>query len=315
MALDPDRPTRAVLSDLDCLAGKAKAEIENAHAQNVETLRALLRAGMTDGSIRASDDLVIAQVLIGTIAWVPLSPGWVEGTDTTFRERTIAALADLIVGGEVIDRTWHYQTQVDIARFFLPPAHAFDRQAAHAAKIETLLMRASQLFNRRGIDGVSLDDVAGQVGATKGVLYHYFRNKTDLVVSCMKRAFALYERFADAADAAPDGIGKAFTGTYLNIEAQVSGLSPLIQMVGVEALPAAARRDVTRRARQLQRRFEAFGEQARREGSFRDLDFDAVAQLGAGAFEWLPKWLPDTSLSREHVTREILDLFAHGLKA
>lgn len=33
-----------------------------------------------------------------------------------------------------------------------------------------------------------------------GALYRYSRNKTDLVARRYRRAFALYERFADAAD-------------------------------------------------------------------------------------------------------------------
>ena len=60
-------------------------------------------------------------------------------------------------------------------------------------------MTASQLFNRRGIDGVSLDDITAELGATKGALYHYLDNKADLVVRCYRRSFDLTERFADAA--------------------------------------------------------------------------------------------------------------------
>ncbi len=311
--LNTDRAPSAVLSELDYFHGRARQDMIAAHAANVMTLRTLLRAGMADGSIRLCDDLVAAQVLIGTLAWVPLSMDWVEGTDSAYRRRTAEALTDLFVNGEVADRSWRFEPRVSISQFFAAPAGAFDRQAAQAAKIEALLMQASQLFNRRGIDGVSLDDVADQVGATKGVLYHYFRNKTDLVVRCYRRAFTLYERFVDAADAEQSAIDRAFTGTYLNIEAHVSGLSPLIQLVGVDALPAAARREMTKRARQLQQRFEAYGRQAHKDGQFRDIDFGTVAQLGAGAFEWLPKWL--VPMPAGHIAREILSLFAYGLKA
>jgi hypothetical protein len=40
-----------------------------------------------------------------------------------------------------------------------------------------------------------------------------------------------------------------------------------------------------------------------------------VSQLGAGAFEWLPKWFePGDARASEALTREIIDLFARGLR-
>jgi AcrR family transcriptional regulator len=316
LALDVERPPRAVLSELDHLEGRARNQITAAHRTNVERLRTMLKDGMRDGSIRMCDDEVVAQTLVGTIAWIPLSIDWVEGTDATYRSRTVASLIDVLANGQAADRETAFQPNVRIADFFSRPAGAFDREGSAAAKVEELLMRASQLFNHRGIEGVSLDDVAAEVGATKGVLYHYFRNKTDLVVRCYKRAFTLYERFADAAEAAGcNGLERAFTGMYLNIEAHLCGLSPLIQMVGVEALPAATRRDITHRARKLQRRFEGFGKQGLADGSFRDIDFDAVAQLGAGAFQWLPKWVPtNDTRATGAIAAETMALFAKGLK-
>ena len=52
-----------------------------------------------------------------------------------------------------------------------------------------MLMTASRLFNRRGIDGTSLDDITAGLGATKGALYHYLDNKTDLVARCHQAGF------------------------------------------------------------------------------------------------------------------------------
>lgn len=316
-ALDPERPPAAVLSELDYLKGGARRAIAMAHARNVEKLRGFVTAGIEDGSIRPCDDEIVAQTVAGTIAWIPLSVEWVEGTDTTYRARTIEALIDVLTDGEAADRNFAFVPGVSIAAFFPKAPNAFDRRGASAAKIEQLLMTASQLFNRRGIDGTSLDDIAAALGATKGVFYHYLRNKGDLVVRCYRRAFTLYEGFAVAAEAqGGTGLERALTGLYLNIQAHASGLSPLIQMVGASALPPSARREITHRARALQRRFEALGQQGLKDGSFRSIDFDAVAQLGAGAFQWLPKWFStDDPRAPGELAREIADLFVKGLRA
>lgn len=316
-ALDPERAPAAVLSELDYLKGGARRAIAMAHAKNVEKLRGFVTTGIKDGSIRPCDDEIVAQTIVGTIAWIPLSVEWVEGTDTTYRARTVEALVDVLTDGEAANCNFAFVPAVSIASFFPQAPNAFDRRGASAAKIEQLSMTASHLFNRRGIDGTSLDDIVAALGATKGVLYHYLRNKGDLVVRCYRRAFTLYERFADTAEAqSGTGLERALTGLYLNIQAHASGLSPLIQMVGAGALPPAARREITYRARALQRRFEAFGQQGLKDGSFRRVDFDAVAQLGAGAFQWLPKWFStEDPRAPGELAREITDLFVKGLRA
>jgi hypothetical protein len=126
----------------------------------------------------------------------------------------------------------------------------------------------------------------------------------------------LYKAFADAAEKyGRSGLERGLIGLYLNVQAHTSGLAPLVQLAGSAALPPAVRSEIRRRSRALQRRFEAFGQQGLADGSFRDVDFDAVAQLGAGAFEWLPKWLhSDDPRARESLAREIVNLFVRGLR-
>jgi AcrR family transcriptional regulator len=316
LSLDPARTPPAVLSELDYLEGKKHAAIAAAHGRNVEALRALVRGGVADGSIRACDDEIVAQTLIGTITWIPVSVDWVDATDATYRPRTVEALADLVANGQCIDPNAPYEPPVSIAAFFPAAPKAFDRDGLAAAKIEQLLMTASQLFNRRGIDGVSLDDITAELGATKGALYHYLKNKADLVVRCYRRSFDLTERFASAAEEnCRGGLERGITGLYLNVQAHASGLSPLTLMVGASALPVAVRREITRRARALQRRFEGFGKQALAEGTYRNIDIGVVAQLGAGAFEWLPKWFsPDDPRASGALASEIVTLFIRGLR-
>jgi AcrR family transcriptional regulator len=313
--LDPSRRPPAVLSELDYLEGKTHAALAAAHARNVNALRAMIRTGIADGSIRACDDEIAAQTLIGTITWIPVSVDWVAATDATYRARTVEALTDMVVNGQASDTGYRFTPRVAIESFFPPAPSAFDREGLAEAKIEQLLMTASQLFNRRGIDGVSLDDITAELGATKGAFYHYLENKTDLVVRCYKRSFTLTERFAEAADAGGrDGLERSLTGLWLNVQAHARGLSPMTLMVGSSSLPAAAQRDITKRARALQRRFEGFGKQGLAEGRYRDIDFDAAAQLGAGAFEWLPKWFsPDDPRASGALASEIVTLFIRGL--
>jgi AcrR family transcriptional regulator len=47
---------------------------------------------------------------------------------------------------------------------------------------------AEALFAERGFDGTSLRHIAQEVGATKALVYHYYRNKEDLYLSLLETA-------------------------------------------------------------------------------------------------------------------------------
>jgi AcrR family transcriptional regulator len=56
-----------------------------------------------------------------------------------------------------------------------------------AARIETLLNIATQVFIERGYKGTSLDEIADRAGASKRTLYTRFPSKSDLFQAVMKR--------------------------------------------------------------------------------------------------------------------------------
>lgn len=315
LSLDADRPAQAVLSELDVLPEPGRSRVAAAHALNVERLRALIRGGVADGSIRSCDDEVIAQALIGSVAWAQLTEAWVEGDHTVFRAHRAEALADLIADGQAADPATPFTCPVSIDGFFPRAPNAFDRDAVAQAKLDQLLMTASQLFNRRGVEGVSLDEIAGELGATKGAVYHYLENKTDLVVRCYRRAFDIYERISAATAVGRTPLEQSLIGLWLNVQAHASGLSPLIQMAGAEALPAGPRREIQGRARAIQRHFRAMGDAGVASGVNRDIDIDTLSEIGAGVFQWLPKWFDrDDPRAAGAVADELTRLFIGGLR-
>lgn len=52
-----------------------------------------------------------------------------------------------------------------------------------AARREELIQTAVRHFAAKGYEGTSLDDVAGDAGVAKGLLYHYFGSKQDLFLA------------------------------------------------------------------------------------------------------------------------------------
>ncbi|GIZ50204.1 TetR family transcriptional regulator [Noviherbaspirillum aridicola] len=58
----------------------------------------------------------------------------------------------------------------------------------YVKKRETILDAAARLFNQRGVKGVTLSDVAGQVGLSTNSITYYYKKKEDLVVACLLRS-------------------------------------------------------------------------------------------------------------------------------
>ena len=122
----------------------------------------------------------------------------------------------------------------------------FDREHAAAMKVEQLLETASRLFNERGLDGASLDQIAAALGATKGALYHYFADKRELILRCYERSGVARREDSpiSRSAAARTGLERGMIGLHLNVQAQVAGPSPLVPLIGfeVDRRPARARR-------------------------------------------------------------------------
>lgn len=59
-----------------------------------------------------------------------------------------------------------------------------------------------QLFNERGFNATSLDDVANALQVTKPTIYHYFENKDDILFECVKLGLESIRKAAEAVESA-----------------------------------------------------------------------------------------------------------------
>jgi AcrR family transcriptional regulator len=89
---------------------------------------------------------------------------------------------------------------VYVKEVLLPRASAAD--AAQTAR--TVLASATDLLAARGFAAVSLDDVAGAAGVTRGAVYHHYRSKAGLFRAVAAR---LQSEVAEAVVAAAEGAG------------------------------------------------------------------------------------------------------------
>jgi AcrR family transcriptional regulator len=307
LTLALDHPPIAVLADLNALSAERQAAVRAARADNMAALGAILQTGMADGSLRTCNPELACQTIWGVLSWAPMARAWTGETDESFAIRMAAAIPDLLMNG-IAARPQPASR---------PPIRLFDEAPAYralAGEADSLLARGSLRFNQRGVDGVSLEDLSAELGATKGLVYHRFRNKPAFVAACYERAFALYDAIMTIADAAPTAAEGTRLGLELNIQAQLSDVPPMSLSAGFEQLSKADRARFIAQTRALRARSTERGHRGVRDGSLRAFDAEPVTLLSAGIYSYLAKWPPQAALDPSDISREVADTFLFGLR-
>ncbi|HZC15773.1 MAG TPA: TetR/AcrR family transcriptional regulator [Caulobacteraceae bacterium] len=317
-ALLSTRPTAAVLSEIDVLNGARAQSVKAANDRNTANLIGFIAQGMEDGSIRACDPEVIAQAIAGMLAWAQLLPQWSGSKQMQLlRARTSKTMISLLTTGLAVERGRPFRCRIDVEQFQRTLVNAFDRREASSVKIDQVLAAASRLFNRNGIEATSVDSIAASLGVTKGVLYHYLADKSELVTRCYERAFDFYDQFIEVSKREGGrGLDRALINGHLNIQAHISSITPLMPQPGFGAVPEARRMSLMKRGRRENEVVADLLREGAADGSAVACDAAMVTHICAGAFGWIPKWLPaDDTRTRFEIADEICAVLANGLSA
>ncbi len=91
---------------------------------------------------------------------------------------------------------------------------------------ERIIESVKELFYRFGIKSITMDDVARHMAMSKKTLYHYFKDKHDMVMKCCQHD--LFNRqciFKGIADEATDAIGELMN-LMKHLESMYSTMNP-----------------------------------------------------------------------------------------
>ena len=84
---------------------------------------------------------------------------------------------------------------------------------------ERILLTALRLFAKDGYEAVSVSDIAGALGITKGALYRHYRNKRDIfdsILARMERRDAEQAGESGVPEATPEEMEDAYRGTSVD---------------------------------------------------------------------------------------------------
>jgi AcrR family transcriptional regulator len=157
--------------------------------------------------------------------------------------------------------------------------------------LESLLAVAAKLFNERGYDGTSMEDLSRRLGITKSAIYHHVPSKQELLRLAIYRA--LDALFAEAAKLeqvdgrAIDRLEHLVRGSVLVLAGNLPFVTLLLRVRG----NTKVEREALARRREFDHLVADLVAQAAAEGDLRaDIDSAVTARLLFGLVNSLIEW-------------------------
>jgi AcrR family transcriptional regulator len=198
------------------------------------------------------------------------------------------------------------------------PAHwkAFaSRRRDPETKREAVLQTAAQLFLEKSYGRASLNDVAERLNITKPALYHYFRNKEEILLECYRLGTGMIgEILNEIAAHCGTGLEKveAFIYSYANV--MTVNFGRCVMRIDESDLSGDAMAEVRTYKRKIDRRLRSFIQEGIEDGSITACDAKIAAFSIAGALNWICMWYePDGALSAEEIATQFARTLTQGL--
>lgn len=291
---DPTRPQIAILWDVDLLDSPHCEEVKFRCERHIQTLQDIIERGQAAGNFKQVSSRIAANTLFGMMNWTSL---WVRhladyrGSLEADLKRSAQAVGETFFNGISSAQQAPFVNKHVYGEGSDVQFNAFDRDHSRKLRETQIIETASLLFNRRGIEGTTIEHIADALGVSKSAIYRLFKDKTSLVDSCYERALKQYEDIWQLAETEHEAPVDVLCATFhLFCQAHAGSRPPL-------SLQAGLREKFANRANLLRRRASVFAKAAFENGTYRIADH-ATSEVTAGAFFWIQKWRdaqPNTS--------------------
>lgn len=166
---------------------------------------------------------------------------------------------------------------------------AAGRRDSHS--VESLLSVAVEVFNVRGYDGTSMEDLAKAAGITKSSIYHHVSGKEELLRLSVTRAldglFAILDEPGAGEGRAADRLEYVVRRTCLELVEKLPHVTLLLRVRG----NIATEREALARRREFDHRVAGLAAEAIEEGDLRPgLDPRLTARLVFGMVNSISEW-------------------------
>ncbi|MGY1915357.1 TetR/AcrR family transcriptional regulator [Blastococcus sp. SYSU DS0973] len=198
-----------------------------------------------------------------------------------------------------------------------PRAEPAGRRGRPGHSRDSLLTAAVELFDERGYEAASMEELAGRLGVTKAALYHHVPSKLDLLRVALDQAldalFAVIEEPGAVTGRAVDRLEHVVRASVRVLAAQLPAVRLLLRVRGNSEVERAA----LDRRREFDRLVAGLVVDAVAEGDVRpDVDPAVTARLLFGAVNSVTGWYrPDGGLSPDELADVVVTTTFSGLRA
>jgi AcrR family transcriptional regulator len=185
---------------------------------------------------------------------------------------------------------------------------------------QEILRTAARLFQQRGYDATSMNDVAAALKLSKGGLYHHFQSKDEILFEIMNHAMELtQERVIAPTRSIADPVERLRALIRSHIEVVLSPRDREITVMLHEnhPLPPALRKRINHRKKEYVHFVESLIADAQRaRGGKGSVSPRAAAFALLGMINWIYQWYkPEGELQANNLIPQFTDLLFGGILA
>jgi AcrR family transcriptional regulator len=182
---------------------------------------------------------------------------------------------------------------------------------------QEILRTAARLFQQRGYDATSMNDVAAALKLSKGGLYHHFQSKDEILFNLMNHAMDItQERVIDGVRAitGPEERLRMLIRRHIEVVMSVRDREITVMLHENHPLPPAMRRRINARKKDYVHFVEnLIAEVQGARPSRGGVTPRAAAFALLGMINWIYQWYrPEGALHEESLVRQYTDIFFQG---
>jgi AcrR family transcriptional regulator len=209
----------------------------------------------------------LAHLLLEQVFW---AIGWLHRYDVEDYPRVLERVWDIYSGGLAAEGSVWRGGALEL------PV----RRGEGDLSREDFLIAATQLINRVGYRGASVERISAELNVTKGSFYHHNEAKEDLAEACFRRSIDIERRAQRRAlDAEGTHWEKLELAVSTLVDFQLSDNGPLVRESLLAAMPEATQRGWSDRLERVVTRFASMVADGYADGSMRAVDPLIAAQM------------------------------------
>jgi len=180
---------------------------------------------------------------------------------------------------------------------------------------EVILRSVANVLRNSRLSSLTIQDVADELGMTKGNLYYYFKDKQDILYQCHMRSMDISLRALDEALATGQTPEEKLRLLLVHhIRGIVDdGFGGILQ-TDLENLRADQRNHYVRKRDRLEHGVRTLIADGVKTGAFECANIKLAGFAILGAINWIPKWYrPNGQFTAVQIAEQMSDYFLRGL--